>query len=160
MIAALGLALPTDHAASQQKSLKEQLTGIWTLVSTVNTAPDGTKQLLLGDNPKGILILDASGHYAMINLRGDVPKFKSNNRLKGTPEENTAAVHGTVAHFGTWSVDDATGTFTQHIEHSMFPNQAGTQNKRSFTVAGDELRSSNPTPGAGGSNVQLWKRAK
>jgi hypothetical protein len=65
-----GLALVPSSAVSQQKSLKEQLVGAWTLVSGDITAPDGTKRQPYGANPKGILILDAGGRYA---LDGDAP---------------------------------------------------------------------------------------
>jgi hypothetical protein len=60
----LGLALVPSSAISQQKSLKDQLVGAWTLVSADNTAPNGTKRQGYGANPKGILILDAGGRYA------------------------------------------------------------------------------------------------
>src|ERR1700674_1241380 len=101
VIMALGLALAPGRALSQQKSLKEQLTGTWTLVSADNVAPGGTKRQLFGANPKGILILDASGRYAVVQVRPDRPKFESNNRLQGTPEENKAVLLGTAASFGT-----------------------------------------------------------
>jgi hypothetical protein len=52
---ALGLALLPGSALAQQKSLKEQLAGTWTIVSNDNVAPDGTKRQLFGPNPKGIL---------------------------------------------------------------------------------------------------------
>jgi hypothetical protein len=68
MIIALGLVLSPGGAFSQQKSLKEQLIGTWTLVSNDNVAPDGTKRQLYGPNPKGILVLDTGGHYVQ-NLR-------------------------------------------------------------------------------------------
>ena len=159
-VTALGLALMSGNALSQQKSLKEQLTGAWTLVSNDNVAPDGTKRQLYGPNPKGILILDASGRYAQIYVRPDVPKFKANNRQQGTPEENAAVVHGTTAQLGTWSVDEGSKTLMVHIEGSLFPNQAGTDSKRSITLAGDDLTVSNPTPGSGGRSDSVWKRAK
>src|SRR3954470_14973435 len=56
----LGLALP-GAALAQQKSLKEQLTGTWTIVSNDNVAPDGNKRQLFGANPKGVLVLSANG---------------------------------------------------------------------------------------------------
>jgi hypothetical protein len=74
----LGLALVPNCAVSQQKPLKDQLVGALTLVSTENTASDGTKsQVVYGSNPKGILILDASGRFAWIGERADRPKFKT-----------------------------------------------------------------------------------
>ena len=71
---------------AQQKSLKEQLVGSWIITSNNSVAPDGTKHQLFGPNPKGILVFDSTGHYVQIFANPDVPKFKINNRLKGTPE--------------------------------------------------------------------------
>jgi hypothetical protein len=109
-IAALGLSALPGNAVAQTKSLKEQLTGTWIVVTNDSVAPDGTKRQLFGPNPKGLLLFDATGHYAQILVLPDRPKFKINNRLEGTPEENKAAVQGTTATFGTWSVDEASKT--------------------------------------------------
>jgi hypothetical protein len=158
MVTALGLTLLPGIALAQQKPLKEQLAGTWTLVSNDNTAPDGTKRQLFGLNPKGVLILAANGQFAQIMVRADRPNFKVNNRLEGTPEESKAAVQGTTATFGTWSADEAGKTLIVRIEGSMFPNPVGTESKRSVTVVGDQLRVSNPAPGSGGISETVWKR--
>src|SRR5258705_11376422 len=97
---ALGLVLLSGSALAQQKPLKDQLAGTWTIVSNDNVAPDGTKRQLFGPNPKGVLILAANGQFAQIMVRADRPNFKANNRLEGTAEENKAAVQGTTATFG------------------------------------------------------------
>src|SRR5258708_23916683 len=89
-LTALGLALLPASAFAQQKTLKEQIIGSWTIVSSDSTAPDGKKEQLFGPNPKCILVFDASGQTVQIIVHPGVPKFKVNNRLKGTPEENTA----------------------------------------------------------------------
>jgi len=159
-VTALGLAVLPDIAVGQQKSLKEQLAGTWRIVSNDNVAPDGTKRQLFGPSPKGILVLAANGQYSQIIVRPDTPKFKVNNRLQGTPEENKAAVHGTTATFGTWSVDEANKMLIVRNEGGMFPNQLGTETKRSVTLAGDELKVSNPAPGSGGKSDSVWKRVK
>jgi len=159
-IAALGLALLPGSALAQPKSLKEQLTGTWTLVSADNIAPDGTKREMFGPNPKGILILAATGQYAQINVRPEVPKFQANNRQQGTAEENKAAVQGTTAQFGTWSVDEATKTLIVRIEGSLLPNLTGTESKRSVTLVGDDLKASAPNPVSGGRTETVFKRAK
>jgi Lipocalin-like domain len=158
MVLCTGIVLSSSFATAQQKSLKEQLIGTWTIVSNDNVAPDGTKRQLFGPNPKGILVLAANGHYAQIIVHPDRPNFKVNNRLEGTPEENTAAVHGTTATFGTWSVDEASTTLIVRNEGGMFPNQVGTESKRSVTLAGDQLRIGNPNPASGGRSESVWKR--
>jgi hypothetical protein len=53
----LGLALVPSNAVSQQRSLKDQLIGTWTLVSLENTASNGAKRQIA--NSKGILIFDS-----------------------------------------------------------------------------------------------------
>jgi hypothetical protein len=45
-----------------------------------------------------------NGHYI---LRRGQAKFASNNRNEGTPEENKAIVQGSIAHFGTYTVNEA-----------------------------------------------------
>jgi hypothetical protein len=156
----LGLALLPGSALAQKGSLKKQLTGTWTLVSNDNVAPDGTKRQTYGPNPKGILVLDASGRYALIIVRPDLPNFKANNRLEGTPEENKAVVQGANANFGTWSVDEASKILTVRYEGATFPNHVKTDLKRSVALSGDQLKVGNPTPSAGGSGESVWKRAK
>ena len=157
---AMGIVLVGD-APAQQKTLKEQLVGTWTLVSNNNVAPDGARRQLFGPNPKGIVIYDAYGRYAQIMVNPNRPKFKGKTRLDGTPEENKGVVQATSAHFGTWSVNEADKTVNHHIEFHIFPNYDGTESKRSITLTGDELKQSTPTPSRGGtSSEQLWRRAK
>ncbi|MGD0023764.1 MAG: hypothetical protein ABSC37_03915 [Xanthobacteraceae bacterium] len=55
-ITVLGLALLPGAAFAQQKPLKDQLVGTWTLVSNTNTAANGAKSELFGPNPKGLAI--------------------------------------------------------------------------------------------------------
>lgn len=155
-----GLILLPGTAASQQKSLKEQIAGTWQIISTDQTAPDGTKHQLFGPNPKGIFVLDPSGQYAQIIVRPDRPKFKANNRQKGSPEENQAAVQGTTATFGTWSVDEASKTLVVRITSGMYPNQEGEESKRPVSVSGDELKITNPSTASGMRSENVWKRAK
>jgi Lipocalin-like domain len=161
--AAVGLstALLAGHAISQQKSLKEQLIGTWTLVSAETTAQDGTKTALFGAIPKGIVMFDAGGRFAQIQVRADRPKFKANNRLQGTPEENKAALAGGVGQFGTWTINEAEKNLNVHMDAVVhYPNEEGTDQKRLISLTADELKLINPLTGDGGRAEPVYKRAK
>jgi len=85
-------------AAAQQKTLKEQLVGTWTFVSSTTKLPDGSPSF--GSDPKGLIIFTEDGRYSNQIHRSDLPKFASKNRLQGTPDENKAVVQGSVSSFG------------------------------------------------------------
>jgi len=70
------VALSAGDAMAQQRSLKDQLVGTWTLVSTEDTAANGTKREPWGANPKGIHIFEAGGRYATLGGNSNRPKFK------------------------------------------------------------------------------------
>ena len=160
-VMAVSVALLPVSTVAQQKTLRDQLVGVWTLVSIDNVLPDGKKQQLWGANPKGILILDGSGRYAQTQMRSDIPKFKSGNRFKVTPEENSLAMQGSLANFGTWSVNEAEKTLVLHREGSLLPNDAGTDSKRVIvSLTPDELKATNPGPATGGRNEIVYRRAK
>jgi hypothetical protein len=153
-----GLAAPAGDAAAQGA---KSLTGTWTLVSLDAVDASGKKTPFQGPDPRGSLIFTSNGRYSLWVGASSLPKFASNNRAKGTAEENQAVVGGSVAHFGKYTVDEKGKAFTFHVETSTFPNWDGTTQKRTFTVSGDELKYTNPVASAGGGRVDLvWKRAK
>jgi len=161
-MAVLGLALLPASALSQQKSLKEQIVGTWTHVSTKYKFPDGKTTDTFGANAKGMLMFDAAGHVVFVNLRSDLPKFAAKDRTKGTPQENQAVVAGSFAYFGTYTVNEAERTFTVHYEGTTFPNFDGIDAKRTITaLTAEELKYANTvsTVGEGVVVEAVWKRA-
>jgi hypothetical protein len=127
-------ALRAGQAAGQQaeRTLKEQLVGTALLVSNYNERPDGSKFEPLGANPTGMLIFDGNGRMSSQLMRSGLPKFASNNRQEGTPEENKAVVQGVLCYFGTYSVNEVDRALNFHIESSSFPNWNGTDQKAIF----------------------------
>jgi len=154
-----GFILPSEKTAAQTTA--KDLVGTWTLVS-LTLEQDGKKTDFYGPNPKGQRTYDPSGRFSEIITRADLPKFASNNRQAGTPEENKAVVQGSIAFFGTYSVSETDKTYTQHVESCTFPNWNGTERKYSFDISGDELNItpfSAPSTGTGTVHLVL-KRAK
>ena len=152
----LGVVLSAGEGFAQTT---KDLVGTWTLVSNV-TEQGGNKTDPFGPNPKGILTVDANGRYVIAITRAGLPKVASNNRTTGTPEENKAIVAGSIAHFGTMSVNEADKAITFKIETATFPNWNGTEQKRPFTVTGDELTYTVAAASGGGTATVVWKRAK
>ena len=150
------------HAADAQKngSLAKQVVGAWTLTSLV-LDQDGKKSEPYGPGAKGTVIFTSSGRTAVVITRAELPKFASNNRTTGTPEENKAAVAGSIAYFGTYDVNEAEKVVITHVEASTFPNWVGTDQKRTLEVSGDEMKFINKAPSMGqGFVTASWKRVK
>jgi hypothetical protein len=152
-----GVFLPSEGAAAQTTA--KDLLGTWTLVS-ITMEKDGKKADLFGSNPQGQETRAANGLVSVIITRSDLPKFASNNRQSGTPEENKAVVQGSIAYFGTFTVDEVAKTVTYHLESCSFPNWSGIQRISTFNISGDELTFPNPVSSIGVSDQVVWKRAK
>src|SRR4051794_14929497 len=131
----LGFSILPANAVAQQKSLKEQLVGAWTLVSFEATGKDGTKWQDFGPNPKGVLILDAGSKYAQVQGRPDRPKFKSSENVRrDTPvAEFGEATRAVGANFGTWWVNETEKTLMRRLEGALVPNAEGQETKWSVS---------------------------
>jgi hypothetical protein len=116
MITGLGLALLPGSALAQQKSLKEQLVGTWTVVSWEQARPDGSKFQRFGANPKGIHVFDANGRYVVMFAHPELPKIASNNPSTPTPEELKGLVGRSIAYYGTYTVDEGTKVITLRVD--------------------------------------------
>ena len=155
----LGLALFPNNSASQQKSLKDQLVGTWILVSTQTMNQSGMRYPY-GTDPRGILILDAVGRYAVVQGRVDRPKLKSAVRLEVTKEELGAAAMDFAANFGTWAVN-ADKALVRRFEGSLIPNFEGTITIASISLAGDILKLGGELNPVTGERVDaVYRRAK
>ena len=160
LIATMCLLLPllASRTAITQPATG-QFAGTWSLVSIRYVRPDGTAIEPFGPNAKGMLVFDGT-RFATQVMAANLPKFTSNNRMAGTPQEYEAISHGVVAYFGTYSVNEVARIVTLHIERSSFPNWEGTDQQRTFEFVGDELRytaassTANPAEAA----QLVWKR--
>jgi hypothetical protein len=151
---AVGVVLPGPAMAQTAKDLA----GTWTNVANVNIRQDGSRVDVFGPKGTGLAIFDSNGRFAIVNINPETPKFASNNRAQGTPEENKAAVLGGIALYGTYSVADKVINFK--VEGSTYPNWTGTEQKRNVSAyTADQFTWSLPAS-IGGTAEVTWKRLK
>ena len=142
-----------------QQSLKDQIVGAWAFESSNAKRIDGSP--LWGEAPRGLFILTPSGHFSWQVFRSDRPLFASKNRLIATPDELKVSNAGTLAYFGTYSIDEAEKTITFRTTASTFPNAEDEVIKRVITkLTSDELVYANPATTLGQSINAVFKRAK
>jgi hypothetical protein len=159
-IAAVALGINSSNTLAQQKTLKEQLVGSWSLVSAETVEPNGSKLPLVKGTPvKGFQVFTADGRMSF-HVIGDHQKLASNDRTKMTPEEMKSMAESTLSYFGTYTVNEAEKSYTIRIEGSSFQNQTANPAKRMVELNGDDLKVTNPGRLAGGQTIIVWKRIK
>ncbi len=108
-LAVIALVASASGASAQSKTMRQQLIGNWAVVSAMVTQGDARREVF-GANPKGLLILERDGRFVQFLLASGLPKFASNSRDTGTPEENKEIVTKSLAFYGTWKVNEADRT--------------------------------------------------
>jgi hypothetical protein len=124
-LSATALALLPTGVVAQQKSLKEQIQGPWSLASCNSTTANGEKTAYCANNPRGIMILAGNGNYASTTVAG------------GRKDANDPAI---AANFGTWSVNETDKTVTLHFVGARNPTIEGKDLKLNISLNGQELR--------------------
>ena len=137
----------------------KDLVGAWEQVGNISTNAQGEKRDAFGSSPKGQALFTNDGRFAVILHRADLPKFAGNNRLQGTPEEYKTIVTGSIALYGSFTVEDK--TLHMKVEGSTFPNWVGTIQKRPIPkLTTDEMVFTNSIGSSGGQNEVSFKRIK
>jgi hypothetical protein len=84
-----------------------------------------------------------------------------NDSNKKNSEEVGGLMTESMAYYGTYTVNEAEKVIILHLDASTFPNQIGTDQKRTITsLTADELRYSNPGAMSGVQIRQVWTRAE
>jgi hypothetical protein len=120
--------------------LAEKLVGTWRIVRFIDTDARGKVTYLFGENPRGYIVYDPTGHLSVQIMRMPArPSFAVGDDDKGTDAEVRAAYDGYVAYFGTYRVDEANSVVTHVVEGSLKPSYTGTDQPRPFKLDGDVL---------------------
>ncbi|CAA9414685.1 hypothetical protein AVDCRST_MAG94-6627 [uncultured Leptolyngbya sp.] len=160
IFAALSTAFLSTHTLSQQHpEHQNKVLGTWRMVSA-QTDPKGKNLPAYGSAPNSLLVFTADMHFVEVLTDSTIPKFASNERGKGTAEENRAAMAGSLGLFGTYTVDE-TGEFSgNRVTGSTFPNWIGdvrTRKQLRFVVNGDRMLETFTRP-EGTKIVIVWQR--
>ena len=120
-------------------NLAAAILGIWKLKSREDVDDTGQIQIdpFFGRDPLGILCFGPSHFAAQFMKRDRSDEERVPQRVQA--KNNTAAVNGYDAYFGTYSVDEAAGTLATHVEGSISPVNIGKTYVRDMRVVGNEL---------------------
>jgi Lipocalin-like domain len=152
-ICVLGLFAPAA-VAQPEKTLRQQLVGTWDQVVAEVAMPDGKKSLPFGERPNGILIFTDDGRFVQVHIASGIPKVAANNRTAGTAEENKAIVGGSIALFGTYTVDEDKKLVIFTVKASTFPNWDGAVQPRKIVLLNaGEFINENASGSVGGGAV-------
>jgi hypothetical protein len=122
--------------------------------------PDGSRLKQFGDNPKGINVFEANGRFFVMVASADNSQIASNGRSRTNSEEDGLIVES-IAYYGTYTVNEEVNVISLHLDDSTFPNQVGTDQKRTITsFTANELKYSSPAAISGVQVHQVWKRAE
>ena len=120
-------------------NLAAAILGIWKLKSREDVDATGQTHVdpFLGRDPMGILCFGPS-HFAAQFMKRD------RSREENVPQpvqvkNNTVAVNGYQAYFGTYGIDEIAGTLTTHLEGSIFPADVDSTFVRDVRVVDNEL---------------------
>jgi hypothetical protein len=164
IVALLGIGMGIVHgdATAQQPSLKEQLLGTWMLVAWDQVRPDGSTFQKYGTNPRGFHIFERNGRFFAMMARPDLPKIAASDPQKASPEEASAILAGSIAYYGTYTVNEPERMVVLRMDASTFPNQLGRElPRRIVSVTANEMVYANPDATTGGGQIRLsWKRAQ
>lgn len=126
------------NSKAKTASLAEAMIGSWRLLSRLDHAADGSlrSEPMLGSDPIAMLTYTRD-HFSAQFMRRDRSAALLNVPC-GSGHNNTSAVGGYDAYFGTYQVCDG-GVVLHRLEAALTPQNVGIEVARTLTVDGDTL---------------------
>jgi hypothetical protein len=120
-------------------SQAHDLIGTWSLLSRIDRDASGrpVDEPTLGSDPLALLFFDGAGNFGA--------QFMKRNRSETVAapvlarQNNTTAIGGYDAYFGTYEVDEASGDVRTHLVGSLSPNHVGATMMRNMKVEEGKL---------------------
>lgn len=142
-------------SAVQTTTPAERFAGAWSLMRIERRNADGE---LVGspiEDRIGYIIYDGDEHMGVTIMQPDREPFAGD---EPTPEEALAAVSTYTSYFGRYTVNDAEGYVTHHLEGSLNPSGAGSDYQRFFRFEDDQLILQPPANDEGVTTELTWQR--
>src|SRR4030095_15244630 len=119
--------------------LKTAIQGTWWLLSREDRTKDGQKRIdpVLGADPIAILVY-AKDHFAAQFMKRD-RTLDSITATTKAGQNNTAAIGGYDAYFGTYQIDETTNQVAHTLVGSINPSNIGMTVNRNLQVEDDKL---------------------
>ena len=134
---------------------ESQFAGAWTLVKIEQFDADGELRASPIEERVGYIIYDAAGYMGVTIMQPDRRPYASTQL---TTEEGLASYSTYSSYFGTFTVNEAEGFLTHHLEGSLNTLGAGSDYKRFYTFSGNRL-TLQPPAGENGNKTQLtWEK--
>jgi hypothetical protein len=131
-----------------------QFAGAWTLVKIERLDADGELLAPPIEDQLGYIIYDPSGYMGVTIMQPERQPYAGQR----TPEQALAAYSSYTSYFGTFTVNEAEGFLTHHLEGSLNTGGAGSDYQRFYTFSGNRL-TLQPPAGANGNRTELtWEK--
>src|SRR5215467_7606608 len=120
-------------------NLENQIQGTWWLLSREDHTKDGQRRIdpILGSDPIAILVY-ANNHFAAQFMKRD-RSVNSITQATTAGQNNTSAIGGYDAYFGTYKVDEETNLVAHTLVGSINPANVGITVYRNLQVDNDKL---------------------
>lgn len=120
-------------------NLSSTLPGTWQLESRIDVTASGERcpEPSLGEDPIALLIYDRAGHFAAQFMKRDRSVVIPD--ASGGAKNNSRAQGGYDAYFGTYTIDDESGTVTQRLLGALSQENVGSVLTRAMEVLQDKL---------------------
>jgi hypothetical protein len=131
--------MTTPASTTSSASLSAAMQGTWWLVSREDYTKDGQRRIdpVLGSDPLGILSY-ATGRFSAQFMKRDRTESAGEKTFRAA-QNNTSAVAGYDAYFGTYAVDHETGKVAHTLIGSITPANIGMTVYRNLKVEANQL---------------------
>ncbi|GAB4517711.1 MAG: hypothetical protein OHK0046_24550 [Anaerolineae bacterium] len=106
--------------------------GAWRLVRYAYQTETGEVRSPFGENPKGLIMYDASGMVSVQILSAERPLFATEDMFAASDKDIRLAYLGLNTYYGTFTVDESQHIVTHHLEGSSVLNREGTDLVRTY----------------------------